>query len=124
MNARISSKLTERPVVTSRVLLEEISSKWTILVLSALCARPLRFNELMRQIDGVTQKALTQRLRSLERLGIISRTISTVSPISVKYAITQLGRSMGDPLSTLLAWTETNSARVEQAAREFEQRHC
>ncbi|MET0358994.1 MAG: helix-turn-helix domain-containing protein, partial [Pararhizobium sp.] len=66
-------------LASDRLLLDEIASKWSILVLGALCDGPLRFNQLRRHLDGVTQKALTQCLRRLERDGILTRTVLPTS---------------------------------------------
>lgn len=117
-----NSQADARPFLTQRVLLEGISSKWSVQILSALCAQPRRFNELLREMDGVTQKALTQCLRRLERIGIISRTVLVSSPVAVEYAITPLGRSLGVPLRALLDWTAEHKETVREAYHDFDRR--
>ncbi|MBX4863939.1 helix-turn-helix transcriptional regulator [Rhizobium sophorae] len=106
-------------LVEDRLLLDEIASKWTILVLGALCDGPLRFNELKRRLDGVTQKALTQCLRRLEANGIIERHIVSLSPIAVAYEISALGRTLEAPLRALHTWTLQHRAEVMQARERY-----
>lgn len=90
------------PIV--RPVLEQIAHKWSILVLTFLCEEPKRFNALKRRLDGVTQKALTDTLRRLERNGLIDRQVVTASPIAVVYSITPLGRTLQDPFLALYDW--------------------
>lgn len=106
----------------SRLLLDQIADKWSVLVLAALCRQPLRFNMLKRTLEGITQKALTQTLRRLERNGIIERRVVTVSPIAVEYRITALGRTLKAPFEALYAWTREHLPEVEQARAAFDTR--
>ena len=85
----------------NRLLLDHLTEKWSMLVLKALDDGPLRFNAVKRRIVGVTQKALTQCLRRLERNGIVARRVVPASPVAVEYAITPLGRSVQVPLPLL-----------------------
>jgi len=103
-----------------RVLLDQLTEKWSMLVLMALDDGPLRFNAVKRQLVGVTQKALTQCLRRLERNGIVTRRVVPASPIAVEYAITPLGRSVQQPLKTMYRWTTQHLAEVEQARAAFD----
>lgn len=105
-----------------RILLDQLTEKWSMLVLMALDDGPLRFNAVKRQLVGVTQKALTQCLRRLERNGIVTRRVVPASPIAVEYAITPLGRSVQRPLKTMYRWTTENLAEVEQARAAFDRR--
>ena len=88
------------PVV--RPVLEQIAQKWTILILTFLCEEPKRFNALKRRLDGITQKALTEALRRLERNGLVDRSVTTTSPIAVVYSITPLGRTLQGPFLALM----------------------
>ena len=104
----------------SRKLLDRISDKWVTLVLSALgsdgshqpgagCAgepRPMRYSELLRLLAGVSQKMLTQTLRSLERDGLISRTVTPTVPVTVSYELTDLGLSLHQLMRGLKTWSE------------------
>ena len=105
-----------------RVLLDQLTEKWSMLVLMALDDGPLRFNAVKRQLVCVTQKALTQCLRRLERNGIVTRRVVPASPIAVEYAITPLGRSVQQPLKTMYRWTTQHLAEVEQARAAFDRR--
>jgi len=101
-------------------LLDQIADKWSVLILAALCHGPLRFNAIKRSLQGVTQTALTQALRRLERNGIVSRRVTASAAIAVEYAITPLGRSLEPLFQALDAWTRDHVREVEQAKREFD----
>lgn len=106
----------------SRLLIDQIADKWSMMVLAVLDAGPMRFNGIKRHLEGVTQKALTQCLRRLERNGMLSRRVIQASPIGVEYEITPLGRSLQGPLKSLYAWTMDNLDQVEVARRTFDGR--
>jgi DNA-binding HxlR family transcriptional regulator len=101
-----------------RPVLEQIAHKWSILILTFLCEEPKRFNALKRRLDGISQKALTETLRRLERNGLIARTVTTTSPIAVEYSITPLGRTLQDPFLALYGWAveHQNTLAVAQKA--------
>jgi len=100
----------------SRKLLDRISDKWVTLVLSALgggadCAgepRAMRYSELSRLLAGVSQKMLTQTLRSLERDGLITRTATPTVPVTVSYELTELGLSLHHLVRGIKQWAETH----------------
>ncbi|WP_413729566.1 winged helix-turn-helix transcriptional regulator [Sodalis sp. RH22] len=104
----------------SRMLLDQIADKWSVLILAALCAGPLRFNVIKRRLDGITQKALTQSLRRLERNGIVARRVITASPIAVEYQITPLGHTLKQPFQALHQWTVEYLPEVERARATFD----
>lgn len=106
----------------SRYLLDQIGDKWTMLILTALCEKPLRFNELKRCLDGITQKALTQALRRLERNGILARLVIPSSQVAVEYRITPLGRTLEEPFKALHLWTIRHLAAVMKAQSAFDER--
>lgn len=105
---------------TSRSLLDQMSDKWTALILGALCHEPMRFNALRRSLDGITQTALTNALRRMERNGILTRTIVTTAPVAVEYAITPLGYSLEPIFKALDLWTQDHLAEVETARAVFD----
>ena len=107
----------------SRGLFDQISDKWSMLVLISLEDEPVRFNAIKRRLQGVTQKALTQCLRRLERNGLLSRHVIPVSPIAVQYEITPLGRTLLQPFKVMHDWTLTKLPEVEEARRVFDQRN-
>jgi DNA-binding HxlR family transcriptional regulator len=93
-----------------------------VLTLDALCHGPLRFNAIRRALSGVTQTALTQALRRLERNGVISRRVVTAAPIAVEYEITRLGRTLEQVFRALDTWTRDHLNEVEEARRAFDLR--
>ena len=98
-----NSELPECPVATTVQL---IGSKWKLLILRNLMARPWRFNELRRDLEGISQKVLTDSLRSMEADGLISRTVYQEKPPRVEYALTELGESIKPILMGMQQWGE------------------
>ncbi|MEV5411949.1 helix-turn-helix domain-containing protein [Thermopolyspora sp. NPDC052614] len=110
----------------SRKLLDRISDKWVALILAALgdggpqrpgagCAgepRPMRYSELSRLLAGISQKMLTQTLRALERDGLITRTVTPTVPVTVTYALTDLGLSLYQVIRGLKSWAEEHMDEV------------
>ena len=101
-------------------VLARIGDKWSVLIVSRLGARPLRFNELKREIGGISQRMLTLTLRGLERDGLVTRTVFPTIPPRVDYELTTLGRSLLEPVSALGAWALKNIARIESARVKFD----
>ncbi len=93
--------LPECPVATTVLM---IGSKWKLLILRNLLTRPWRFNELQKSIDGISQKALTEALRSMEADGIVIRTVYPEVPPRVEYALTELGESMRPIIKSMESW--------------------
>ena len=106
----------------SRQILDQIADKWSMLILAVLCDRPQRFNAIKRRLEGVTQKALTQALRRLERNGLVARRVIPVSPVAVEYSVTPLGRTLQEPFAALYAWTQAHNAEIDAARRAFDER--
>lgn len=92
----------------SRRLLDRIGDRWTVLIVGALDVGPRRFTEIAADVEGISQKMLTQTLRSLERDGFVSRTAYPVVPPHVEYELTELGRSLQNPLRALERWAIEN----------------
>lgn len=107
----------------SRAILAHICSKWSVLILGLLAEDTKRFNELRRCVQGVTQKVLTQNLRELERLGLISRRIYAEVPPRVEYSLTPLGRSLVKVVDELRHWTDTHTGDMLAARQRYEQKH-
>lgn len=106
----------------TRQVLDRIGDKWTTLVLLLLADNPHRFNELRRAIDGVSQKMLSQTLKSLERDGLISRKAFATVPVTVEYAITPLGRTLSSACDALRNWAERHIGQVQQAQARYDRR--
>lgn len=96
------------PVATTVAL---IGSKWKLLIIRNLLARPWRFNELKKDLEGISQKVLTDRLRSMEADGIITRTVYPEVPPRVEYVLTELGKSLKPILDSMRAWGEAYKAK-------------
>ena len=104
----------------TRQLLDTLSDKWLCLVLAALSDGPLRYSELARQIAGVSQKMLTQTLRTLQRDGLVTRTVTPSVPVRVDYELTDLGRDLAPVTNAIKTWAEANMDRIELARLTFD----
>jgi DNA-binding HxlR family transcriptional regulator len=109
-------------VQLARATLEHITNKWSVLILTVLCPRPARFNELMRRLDGITHKALADALKRLERNGLVTRRVIPTTPVGVEYTITPLGHSLREPFQALYAWAVTHGPTLQQAQHDFDAR--
>lgn len=106
----------------TRQLLDRIGDKWSVLILVLLAEEETRFSGLKRRIDGISQKMLSQTLRSLERDGLVTRHAVATVPVTVSYSITPLGRDLVATLQLMIDWAETRMADVADAQRVFDQR--
>ncbi len=104
-----------------RDVLDLVADKWTALVISALLPGAMRFGQLKRRLDGISQKVLTQVLRALERDGLLTRTIRPM-PLEVHYALTDLGRDVAVPLDALRMWSERNVEAMLRARAAYDAR--
>jgi DNA-binding HxlR family transcriptional regulator len=104
----------------TRVVLDRVSDKWAVLILILLAAGPLRFNELRRRIDGISQKMLSQTLKSLERDGLVSRRVFATVPVTVEYSITPLGLTLHAAVDALRIWAETHLDDVVAAQARYD----
>jgi DNA-binding HxlR family transcriptional regulator len=104
-----------------RELLDQILDKWSLQVLDVLCGRPMRFNELRREIPAVGQKSLTATLRRLERNGMVDRVVVTTRPLAVEYRVAPIGDTLNGLVDALLRWTTVNMPEVEAARARFDQ---
>jgi DNA-binding HxlR family transcriptional regulator len=96
-------------------MLDRISNKWTVMVVDALQNGPVRFNALMRDVDGVSHRMLTLTLRALETDGLVVRTAYATIPPRVEYDLTALGCSLIEPLAAMAAWVRQNRPAIEAA---------
>ena len=108
----------------ARTVLEALASKWTLLVLSSLYKHggTMRFNEIRRHLEGVTQKMLTQTLRALERDGLVSRTVYPTVPPKVEYTATEMARELHDSLAALVGWAERHRTDIAAARAAYDRR--
>lgn len=98
-----------------RQILDRVADKWSLLVIALLDSRTLRFTELSREIDGVSQRMLTVTLRHLERDGLVRRTVHPVVPPRVDYELTPLGVTLHDTIQSLVTWTERHQNEIAAA---------
>ena len=103
-------------------MLETIADKWAALLVNALAQGPRRHSELRRVVAGVSQKMLTQTLRTLERDGLVTRTITASVPVRVDYELTDLGRDLLPLLRSLKQWSEANIERIQRHRETFDAR--
>ncbi|MEV4219172.1 helix-turn-helix domain-containing protein [Nonomuraea sp. NPDC049725] len=102
-------------------LLDRISDKWVSLILSALREQgAMRYSDLGRKIPGVSQKMLTQTLRSLERDGLVARTVTPAVPVRVDYRLTELGASLSGLIVAVKEWAETHIDQVRAAREQYD----
>lgn len=106
----------------SRSVIKMLADKWTVLVVESLSSGPMRFGELRRQVGDVTQKMLTQTLRSLERDGLVLRVVYPSSPPSVEYSLTPLGVSITAITGQMCRWAEDNMKPVLVARLDYDTR--
>jgi DNA-binding HxlR family transcriptional regulator len=105
-----------------RQILDRIADKWSLLVIALLDERQMRFTELRREIDGVSQRMLTVTLRQLERDGLVHRTVHPVVPPRVDYELTPLGASLHETIQALVTWTETHQREIAAARGAYDAR--
>lgn len=97
-------KKDELPACPVATTVQMIGSKWKLLIMRNLLSRPWRFNELQKSLEGISQKVLTDSLRSMERDGIVIRTVYAEVPPRVEYSLSELGESMRPIISTMETW--------------------
>lgn len=103
-------------------VLNRVGDKWSVLIVMILGEGPRRFNELKRQIDGISQRMLTLTLRGLERDGLVSRTVEPTVPPRVTYALTELGESLKEPVEALGRWAMAHIGCIRAAQGRFDAR--
>jgi len=106
-----------------RIVLDRIADKWTVMMMSLLSdGVPHRFNELRRNVEGISQKMLTQTLRDLERDGLVARTVFAEVPPRVEYTLTPLGVTLCQPIMQLGQWAVAHVDEIKRAQAQFDAR--
>jgi len=106
----------------TRLVLDRLADKWALLILDRLQQEPVRFNQLKRDIKGISQKVLSQTLKKLERDGLLSRQVFATVPVTVEYSLTELGATLNESVSALAHWAEHNMDAVLAAQTEYDSR--
>jgi DNA-binding HxlR family transcriptional regulator len=107
----------------TRQILDRVGDKWAVLILLLLRDEPMRFNQLRRVIEGISQKMLSQVLKSLERDGLIRRRATATVPVTVEYSILPLGTTLAAAVDPLRDWAERNLKEVLAAQRRYDAQH-
>jgi DNA-binding HxlR family transcriptional regulator len=103
-------------------ILARIGDKWSVLIIMLLGDQPRRFNEIKRMVGGISQRMLTLTLRGLERDGLVTRTVFPTIPPRVDYELTELGRSLREPVQNLGSWAFQNLPEIKTARDKFDSR--
>ncbi len=103
-----------------REILDLVGDKWTLYIIATLRNGPVRFNELRRQIDGISQRMLTINLRGLERDGLVKRTLFPTIPPRVDYELTEVGRTLLAPVMALVMWADSNRENIKNARVQYD----
>ncbi|WP_036144541.1 winged helix-turn-helix transcriptional regulator [Luteibacter sp. 9135] len=103
-----------------REILNRVGDKWSLYIVTALHGGPQRFNEIKRQVSGISQRMLTLTLRGLERDGLLTRTMYPTIPPRVEYELTELGRTLLIPIATILDWALENKGKIERERAAFD----
>lgn len=103
-----------------RNVLDRVGDKWTLLIMVRLADGPQRFSALKRAVGDISKRMLTQTLRTLERDGLVTRTVHPTTPPAVDYRLTELGRSALGPVAGLLAWAEESHDAIRTARQAFD----
>ena len=103
-----------------REVLDRVGDKWSVLLVARLSGGRLRFSELRRSIDGISQRMLTHTLKALERDGLVTRTVYPTIPPKVEYELTDLGGTLLGPITELAAWAELNRPTIQTARATYD----
>jgi DNA-binding HxlR family transcriptional regulator len=102
-------------------ILSRIGDKWTVLVVGVLAQGPMRYRQIFKRVDGISQRMLTLTLKGLERDGLVTRTVYPTNPPRVDYELTKRGKTLVVPLHLLWTWAQANHTAIEGARRDFAQ---
>lgn len=106
----------------ARMALDRLADKWSLLIIGRLRQGPVRFNQLRREIQGISQKVLSQTLKKLERDGLIARRVEPSVPVTVEYSLSPLGGTLAQTIEALSHWAETHIESVLAAQQDYDRR--
>jgi DNA-binding HxlR family transcriptional regulator len=103
----------------AREIFSDVANKWAFLIIEFLGQRTMRFNELRREIGGISHKMLTQNLRMLEQNGLVQRTVHATAPPRVEYTLTEAGDALRAVVDGMCGWTQRYLGHIEESRRRF-----
>lgn len=115
-------QVTDEQACPARDVLDRVGDKWSVYVIHSLGDGTKRFSELLREIDGISQRMLTVTLRGLERDGLLIRTVHAEVPPRVEYRLTEMGRTLLRTVGSLLAWSEKHTGDIQSARASYDNR--
>ena len=122
-NKHVTEKsLTTEMCPTVSAILSRIGDKWSVMIVMDLASGPRRFNEVKRDVAGISQRMLTLTLRGLERDGLVSRRVYDTVPPKVEYSLTERGRSLQGPVIALGEWAVANAEGIHASRAEFDRK--
>jgi len=104
----------------ARMVLDRLADKWSLLLIGRLRGGSVRFNQLRREVEGISQKVLSQTLKKLERDGLVDRRAYPTVPVTVEYSLTTLGETLSATIESLSHWAESNIEAVVAAQRQYD----
>jgi DNA-binding HxlR family transcriptional regulator len=110
----------QHPSCQLRDVLDRVGDKWSVLIMDLLGTGSKRYSELHRAVDGISQRMLTLTLRSLERDGLVERTVTPTSPPRVDYDLTPTGRTLSTRVSSLIHWAEDHRVYIATSRRRYD----
>lgn len=122
MSPRNNKAHRPRTCPAVREVLNRVGDKWSVQIVALLGDGPMRFSELRRSIEGISQRMLTLTLRGLERDGLVTRTVFPEIPPRVDYELTRLGKTLLEPISALAEWAEQYRTSIQEARERFDVR--
>jgi DNA-binding HxlR family transcriptional regulator len=108
----------------ARMVLDRLADKWSLLIIGRLRTGPVRFNQLRRDVEGISQKVLSQTLKKLERDGLVGRQVFATVPVTVEYSLSGLGMTLSATIESLSCWAESNIEAVQAAQRHYDALQC
>ena len=115
-----NSEVSHERCAAVREVLNRVGDKWSVLIVGRLGQGPLRFSELLRAVEGISQRMLTLTLKGLERDGLATRTVTPSIPPRVDYALTRLGLTLLVPVGQLYAWADRHRSAIDAARAKFD----
>ena len=115
-----NKKVSHDSCIAVREVLSRVGDKWSVQVVTSLKDGPKRFSELLRGVEGISQRMLTLTVRGLERDGLVSRRVQATVPPRVDYELTRLGRTLLKPIVQLASWAQANRQEIDDARTRFD----